>query len=108
MSLINKLKEVLGITAMETAQAEARREAAAARKAAAERDERILQLIEKLTQPQQPAPMQPTSGREAELINLIATLQAEVKQLQEERERTSKEAIDAFLASLSAKVEETK
>lgn len=108
MSLINKLKEALGITAMEVAQAEARKEAAADRKAAAERGERMLKLIERMAQPQHPAPMQPTSGREAELINQIAGLQAEVKQLQEERERTSKEAIDAFLASLSAKVEETK
>lgn len=32
MSLISKIKEALGITAMEAAQAEARREATAARK----------------------------------------------------------------------------
>lgn len=106
MSLISKIKEALGITAMEAAQAEARREATAARKAAAERDERLFALMDRLLTPNQPAAHIPSSDREAELINQIATLQSEIKQLQEEKEATSKAAVDAFLASLSAKTAE--
>jgi hypothetical protein len=104
MSLISKIKEALGITAMEAAQAEARREATAARKAAAERDERLFALMDRLhTQSASKAHI-PSSDREAELINQIAALQSEIKQLQEEKEATSKAAVDAFLASLSAKL----
>lgn len=106
MSLISKIKEALGITAMEAAQAEARREATAARKAAAERDERLFALMDRLLTPNQPAAHIPSSDREAELINQIAALQSEIKQLQEEKEATSKAAVDAFLASLSAKTAE--
>lgn len=105
MSIISKIKEALGITAMEKAQQEASKEAAAARKAAVERDERLFALIERLLTPQ-PAAQMPSTNREAELINQIAALQAEVKRLQEEKETTSKAAIEAFLASLSAKVAE--
>ena len=99
MSLISKIKEALGITAMEAAQAEARREATAARKAAAERDERLFALMGRLLTPNQPAAHIPSSDREAELINQIAALQ-------EEKEVISKAAVDAFLASLSAKTAE--
>lgn len=106
MSLISKIKEALGITAMEAAQAEARREATAARKAAAERDERLFALMDRLLTPNQAAAHIPSSEREAELINQIAALQSEIKQLQEEKEATSKAAVDAFLASLSAKTSE--
>lgn len=99
MSLISKIKEALGITAMEAAQAEARREATAARKAAAERDERLFALMGRLLTPNQPAAHIPSSDREAELINQIAALQSEIKQLQEEKEATSKAAVDAFSLS---------
>lgn len=96
MGLINKIKKILGITAIEVQQVEARKEAE-------KRDERLYTLLERLTQPQQPTPMPPASGREAELINQIASLQAEVKRLKTLNDQQSKQAVEAFLASLSEK-----